>query len=185
LRERGLAVAARKPVQSFAPGEGPTDADVLAAATGERPHDVCPPRRWYPVAMAPPMAADVLGQAPFTVADLVGELQWPDGVDVGLLEGVGGPRSPLAADGDTVALATLVSADLVVLVADAGLGTINAVRLSVAALAAGSVVVMLNRHDETDELHRRNRRWLADEDGLCVVAATDDLCDVVWGRMNP
>ena len=35
-----------------------------------------------------------LGRPPFTVADLVGELGWPPGVEVGLVETVGGPRSP-------------------------------------------------------------------------------------------
>ena len=56
---------------------------------------------------------------------------WPDGVAVGLVEGVGGPRSPIAADGDNVDFARATPPDLVVLVGDAGLGTINAVRLSV------------------------------------------------------
>src|SRR5689334_19141825 len=105
LRGRGVKVAARKPVQSFEPGAGPTDADVLAAATGENPHDVCPRHRWLGVPMAPPMAADALGLSPVSLADLLSELQWPDGIHVGLLEGVGGPRSPLADDGDTVDLA--------------------------------------------------------------------------------
>src|SRR5581483_721782 len=58
LHARGVAVAARKPAQSFAPNDAHTDADVLARATGERPDDVCPPHRWYPVPLAPPMAAD-------------------------------------------------------------------------------------------------------------------------------
>ncbi len=102
LRERGIRVAARKPVQSFEPGAGPTDAEVLAAATGEIPDQVCPPHRSLPVPMAPPMAADALGRPAFTVAELGHEIEWPDDVDVGLVEGVGGPRSPLAADGDTV-----------------------------------------------------------------------------------
>ncbi len=36
FRERGLSVAARKPAQSFAPDQaGPTDAEMLASATGE------------------------------------------------------------------------------------------------------------------------------------------------------
>ena len=71
---------------------------------------------------------------PFTVADLAAELRWPDGVELGLVEGVGGPRSPIAADGDTVDLRGHIRPDVVVLVADAGLGTINAVRLSADAL---------------------------------------------------
>ena len=71
---------------------------------------------------------------------------WPDGVAVGLVEGVGGPRSPIAADGDNVDFARALAPDLVVLVADAGLGTINAVRLSVAAFDGFPVVVALNRY---------------------------------------
>ena len=34
MRERGTTVAARKPAQSFEPGSGPTDADLLAAVSG-------------------------------------------------------------------------------------------------------------------------------------------------------
>ena len=103
LRAAGLQVAARKPAQSFDPGDDPAglDAAVLGAATGEPPEQVCPPHRWYETAMAPPMAAEALGRPPFTIDDLVAELLWPDrGVDVGLVETAGGVRSPLAADGD-------------------------------------------------------------------------------------
>lgn len=109
LRRAGVSVGARKPVQSFAPGDGATDAEVLAAATGEAVEDVCPPHRWYEVAMAPPMAADALGRAPFTAADLVRELRWPQGVTVGWVETVGGPRSPIAADGDSADLAAALA----------------------------------------------------------------------------
>ena len=163
LRRHGLSVVARKPAQSFEPGHGPTDAEVLGAASGERPEDVCPPHRSYEVPMAPPMAAAVLGRPPMSLDDLVGELRWPARVDVGLVEGVGGPRSPLAVDGDSVDLADRLQPDLVLLVADAALGTINAVRLSLAALAAHPVVVLLNRFDPDDDLHRRNRVWLEGE----------------------
>ena len=67
LRAAGLRVAARKPAQSFEPGDDPAgrDAAVLGAATGETAEDVCSPHRWYEVAMAPPMAADGAGPAPF------------------------------------------------------------------------------------------------------------------------
>jgi dethiobiotin synthetase len=173
LRGTGLQVGARKPAQSFDAGDAPTDADVLAAATGEPPHDVCPPHRWYARALAPPMAADALGAPPFTVADLVAELCWPDGVDVGLIEGAGGPRSPIAADGDNVKLASAIAPDLVLLVTDAGLGTINAVRMSVVALAEEQVVVVLNRFDDHDPLHRRNRDWLSCRDGFDVVTGIE------------
>jgi dethiobiotin synthetase len=173
LRSAGLRVGARKPAQSFDAGEGPTDAEVLAAATGETPHDVCPRHRWYARALAPPMAADALGAPPFTVGDLVGELYWPDGVDVGLIEGAGGPRSPMATDGDNVRFVSAIEPDLVLLVADAGLGTINAVRMSVAAFGERQIVVVLNRFDEHDPLHRRNRDWLTCRDGFEVVTGVD------------
>ncbi len=170
LRDAGVRVAARKPAQSFDPGDDPAllDAAVLGAATGEQPEAVCPPHRWYEVPMAPPMAAEALGRPRFTVEDLTAEIAWPAGCDVGLVETAGGLRSPLAADGDCVALCGLLEPDVVLLVADAGLGTINSVRLAAAALSE-SLVVVLNRFDPDEDLHRRNRVWLADRDGLDVV----------------
>ena len=176
LRAGGLRVAARKPAQSFAPTDERTDAHVLAAATGEAPEAVCPRHRWYEVPMAPPMAADALGRPACTVAELVDELTWPDGVDLGIVETAGGVRSPLASDGDTVDLVEALQPDHVVLVADAGLGTINAVRLAHPLLAAvAPVTVFLNRYDETDDLHARNRDWLTGPEGLTVVTAVDLL----------
>jgi dethiobiotin synthetase len=176
LRAAGLRVGARKPVQSFESGDladastdAPTDADLLAAASGEPAEVVCPRHRWYERAMAPPMAAAALSRPPFTIADLVDELGWPEAVDVGVVESAGGVRSPLASDGDTVDLARALSPTLVVLVADAGLGTINAVRLSGRAFGDDPLVVVLNRYDETNELHRANRAWLADRDGFDLV----------------
>lgn len=160
---RDTTIAARKPAQSFASTETVTDADVLAAATGERRAEVCPPHRDYEVPMAPPMAARVLGREPFTIADLVAELRWPDGVELGLVESAGGVASPAAGDGDAADLARAVAPDVTVLVADAGLGTINAVRLSVAHLGGLDLVVWLNRFDESEDLHRRNRDWLRRE----------------------
>lgn len=179
LRRAGVAVAARKPVQSFEPGAGHTDAEVLAGATGEAAADVCPPARSLPVPMAPPMAAEVLGQEPPTVADLVAELTWPPGVEVGFVEAVGGVRSPIAVDGDTVELAAALGPDLVVLVADASLGAVNAVLCSAPWLAAWPTAVLLNRYDGGEDLHRRNRAWLVDRHGLDVhtdPASLEALC---------
>jgi dethiobiotin synthetase len=179
LRKSGRNVAARKPAQSFEPGDEPTDAEVLAAATGEAPETVCPRHRWYEVAMAPPMAADALGRPPIAIAELAGEIDFPAGVDVGLVETAGGVRSPIAHDGDTVTLMALLQPDAVVLVADAGLGTINAVLLSFAALAPVPVHVILNRFDRGDPLHIANRQWLSERFGLHVVIAVDELAAAV------
>lgn len=170
LRLDGRAVAARKPLQSFDPDDpGPSDAEVLAAATGEDPHDVCPADGWYAVPMAPPMAADVLGRPCPSLAEVVGAITWPDACDVGLVESVGGVRSPLATDGDSRDLVRALGVDVVLLVADAGLGTIDAVRAAVDALSPVRIVTVLNRYDDGDDLHRRNRAWLTTVDGFDVV----------------
>jgi dethiobiotin synthetase len=179
LRAAGTTVAARKPAQSFDPpaptGGPPTDADLLAQATGERPDDVCPTHRWYPVPLAPPMAADRLGLPPIHLDDLVRELAWPDDVQVGLVETAGGARSPIAHDGDGAELARRLAADVAVLVADAGLGTIHSVRVAVDALTPVPVVVVLNRFDGDDALHRENLAWLTERDGFDVVTGIPEL----------
>ena len=180
LRSQGRSVSARKPAQSFDVGRhgeylgGATDAEALAAATGEHPGDVCHSFRSYHRAMAPPIAAQVLGMPPFTVSDLVGELAWPnDGVDVGLVETAGGVRSPQADDGDVCDMMAALAPDLVVLVADAGLGTISNIRLTMDALAGVPggvpVVVVLNRYDGRHEIHRRNYEWLLERQGYRMV----------------
>ena len=183
LRSAGATVAARKPVQSFASCDPQTDADVLAAATGERPEDVCPRHRWYAMAMAPPIAAAFVGTAPPSLDELVAEVEWPaEPVQVGAVETAGGPRSPLASDGDSAALAAAVQPDLTVLVAPAGLGAINAVRLCVPVLPR-PFVVFLNHFDRSD-VHDRNLRWLQ-SDGLDVVVKLDELARRVATRPSP
>jgi len=181
LRVQGLAVAARKPAQSFEPAAtqpGTTDAELLAAATGESPSDVCPPERWYAKPMAPPMAATALGRQAFYLRDLEAALNWPRGRDVGLVELAGGLGSPQAADGDGVDLAGLLAPDLVVLVAGAGLGTLSPISLSARALgkqAKHGLVVYLNRFDGADELHSANKRWLVERQGLAVCTGVGEL----------
>jgi dethiobiotin synthetase len=179
LRRDGVGVAARKPAQSFGPDDQaagePTDADVLARAAGVDPHEVCPPDRWYPVAMAPPMAADELGRPPIALGDLVDEIRWPDVVAVGVVETAGGVRSPMAHDGDGADLIERLRPDVVIVVADAGLGVIHNVRTTVGAVPAGETVVYLNRYDPGDRLHVLNRQWLERRDGMAVETDVDGL----------
>jgi len=201
-RARGLRVAARKPAQSFAAdSDAPktqsvsnslpenadrgrfelrsesTDAEQLARASGEAPQQVCPAHRWYPVAMAPPMAADVLGRERLGLEELIREIRWPGNTDLGFVETAGGLRSPITHDADNTELIENLAPDEVLLVADAGLGTINAVRLSLAALAQQRVCVFLNRYDPTNDLHVRNRRWLVDVYGFTTVTEAGQWLD--------
>jgi dethiobiotin synthetase len=177
----GVTVAARKPAQSFEPGTGPTDADVLSSATGEVPETICRPHRWYEVPFAPPMAADSLGRPTIRQQELLEEIEWPDpSVNLGLVEMAGGVASPIADDGDPVEFVRDLNPDRFILVADAGLGTIHAVRASLALLENrfGArdepmnhdwVLVVLNRFDDGNELHRRNADWLQSKDSIDVV----------------
>lgn len=162
-RARGLRVAARKPAQSYSSTDDATDADLLAAASGEGPHDVCPAHRWYPVPMAPPMAADALGRSRIRLDELLAETRCPSGVDLALIETAGGLCSPIAHDADNLELIGRLAPTKVLLVADAGLGTLNSVRLCLRALGALPTIVFLNRFDERSDLHRRNRAWLASD----------------------
>ena len=178
LRSRGLTVAARKPVQSFDPDAGPlTDADRLAEVTGEDRHTVCPEHRWYPMRLNPPIAAMVLGLPEFTNADLSAELEQPTSADVLWVETIGGPLSPMTSDGDSADVARWLFPDLIVLVADAGRGTINAVRLAAGPFAGRRLVVMLNRY-ESNEVCSQNQTWLA-FNGFEVVADIADLAAAV------
>jgi dethiobiotin synthetase len=187
-RMRGQHVAVRKPAQSFETASAllsgsdpspnqPTDAEFLAAATGESPHTICPEHRWYAVSMAPPMAADVLGRGRLSISELIAEIRWPAGVDLGCVEIAGGLRSPITHDADSVELIARLAPDAVVLVADAGLGTINSVRLSLAAVPRMRVHVYLNRFDATNDLHARNRAWLLDVYGIATSVTITELLD--------
>ena len=180
LIARDLTVAARKPAQSHELGDSRTDADVLAEATGEDPMVVCPPHRRYEVPMAPPMAAEVLGRPLFFLDELIAEVStsWPSpAVNVGLVELAGAPRSPIATDGDGVMMSGALLPDVIVIVAAAGLGTIGAVRAAADSFRPDDdrFVVYLNRYDDRDDLHRRNRQWLADRDRFQVAVDIDEL----------
>jgi dethiobiotin synthetase len=132
------------------------------------------------------MAAEALGADPFSIDDLAVEITATAPADtIVLVEGAGGVRSPLARDGDSAALVDRLRPAVVVLVADAELGTINLVRLSAGALVHDSVVVFLNRFDERNELHRRNRAWLRDRDRFDVVTDVEELIDRVARRARP
>jgi dethiobiotin synthetase len=183
LRRRGYRVAARKPVQSYSPGEV-NDAEILSRASGEASEEVCPVHRSYAVPLAPPLAAEALGRPVPTMDDLVEEVHrgWPAGaVDVGVVEGAGGAASPLALDGDTADLGRRIGADLAVLVGEPVLGIINSSRLSRLALQPLRMTVHLNRFDPGVELHRLNREWLAARDRFHVTATGDELADAVAG----
>ena len=172
LRAEGVEVAARKPVMSFDPSDERTDARILSEAGGESETLVCPPHRRYERAMAPPMAADALGRPRISIEDLVDELGLPPS-GVALVEGVGGVRSPLAHDGDTISLIERVDPDYVIVVAPAGLGAINDVLTTRDTLGDGRpLIFFLNRFDTSDDIHVRNLAWLRDRESVPLAVTT-------------
>ena len=197
LRERGRTVRACKPVQSHDPAEAaPTDAEALAAATGQSPDDVCPPERTYPAPLAPPMAARKLGRVCPSLDELARICRSgpaPVGVGAGvagaggadlcadtcIVEGAGGLYSPLAADGDNLGLIERLDPDRVVVVAPAGLGAIHDVVACAAPLASHRPVVFLNRFDPGAEVHVLNLNWLTKVRGLMAVTSLENLAEHV------
>ena len=183
----GWSVSARLPAQTYLRDDAGTDADVLAAASGETPTEVCPPTRWYAVPMAPPMAAEVLGLPPIMLADLEREVGtgWPlRPVDVGLIGSSGGVASPLASNGDVAELARSLGTDLTVVVAEADVGAINSLRLCHEVLSPLPVVVFLNRFDPENELHLRVYEWLTKHDQFVVTKEIQVLVDLIVGRLG-
>lgn len=206
LQLQGRFVRACKPVQSHDPAEAaPTDAEALAAVTGQSPDDVCPPAYTYPVPLAPPMAARKLGRrcpsldelaricraapAPVGVEAGVGGSGAGDAeestgsadlcADLCIVEGAGGLYSPLAADGDNLDLIERLDPDRVVVVAPAGLGAIHDVVACAAPLAGRRSVVFLNHFDPGAEVHALNLNWLTKVRGLVAVTSIEDLAEHV------
>ena len=179
LRESGRVVTACKPVQSYDPDDsGPTDAAVLAAATGQSPGAVCPPERTYEVPLAPPMAARKLGRICPTLDELALSCRFAATVDVGLVEGVGGLYSPIASDGHNLDLIERIQPDLVIVVASAELGGIHDTMACTQPLSAHRRAVFCNRFDPRTEVHVLNVRWLRDA-GLDVATALPELAGIV------
>lgn len=158
LVARGLAVRARKPVESGCEercsAQGPTrlaeDAERLRRAAGclEAPETVCPLRLRAP--LAPPEAARREGRSLILARDLLPALDSrntsPE--DIWLIEGAGGLHSPLSDDALNLELATATGLP-VILVAEDRLGTLSATLSAVEALDRRGIpidAVVLNRH---------------------------------------
>lgn len=184
LQRQGCSVAARKPVQSYDPDEdSPTDAAVLATATGQHPDAVCPPEHTYPVPLAPPMAARQLGRICPTLDELARSCRFVTPVDVGLVEGVGGLYSPVASNGHNLDLIERIGPDLVIVVASAALGGIHDTMACTLPLSAYRQAVFLNRFDPGTEVHVLNVGWLRGT-GLEVAISLSELAELVSASLR-
>lgn len=185
----GHRVFAFKPIESgcAAGSEGQlqgADQELLAAAAGNWQHGPFRGLYRFPLAAAPLVAAEAAGTA--IDVDHVVRISL-DGALSGhasltLIEGAGGWRVPITQDVDIAGLARALALPVIV-VARAGLGTINHTLLTIEAVERDGLplvgVVMSHRPDDDPAATTRNRlevhrRW----PGLIVILARDlDVLD--------
>ncbi|WP_434387392.1 dethiobiotin synthase [Melittangium boletus] len=179
LADAGHAPQGFKPYESgCASLKAPADALALrAAARSELPLDlVCPHRFRAP--LAPGIAARRLGREPDWGVTLSA---WERvGRGAAVVEGAGGLFVPLDSSHDVIDLIATLALP-VVLVARAGLGTLNHTALSLAALAARNIPVaalVLSRSSPTrDPSERDNAALLAERHALQVLGPVPYLVE--------
>ena len=153
LRGSGVRALGFKPVETgVTPGE-PTDSYVLARASGEQP-DLARPLLQLPEAIAPALAAERAGISldPDAIEDRIRQLR-REGYTL-VVEGAGGVMVPLVWDYTVLDLAQTCDLDAVV-VARAGLGTLNHVAMTVMMLRSREIPIrgiVLNGRSETPDL---------------------------------
>ena len=154
LREEGFDARAVKPAQTGYPPDD--DAAYVAAACSDDDAAICLERLEPP--LAPRVAAEREGVDLSYEAIREGCERALDAADVGIVEGIGGLRVPLAGEREVIDLV----ADLdcaAVLVARSGLGTLNHTALSVDALRRRGVdvrAVVLNQYEGASVAERTN-----------------------------
>lgn len=137
LRQQGISASVRVPAQSFdETAVLATPADRLSGLLAEPASNICPPRRWFEMPLPPPIASDVLGRPRYTIADLVAETHFHPATSAGFVAVFDGPATPLAHDGDGLALVERLRPDLAIVVATGDASSINPAALAAQSLAA-------------------------------------------------
>jgi len=154
LREAGHDARAIKPCQTGHPPDD--DAGFVAEACGSDAAATC--LRYLEPALAPAVAADEVG-ADLAYDDIqAGCAEAIDDSEVGVVEGIGGLRVPLADDREVVDLVADLDVPALV-VARSGLGTLNHSALTVEALRRRDVPVrglVLNEYEGATVAERTN-----------------------------
>ncbi len=139
-RNAGRRVAVLKPVETGCAGDPPVaaDAEFLALCAGTSPEDAVLWKLRAPLAPAVAAFTEQVELSTDRIAEKVSSLASLS--DIVIVEGAGGLRVPITWEEDYLDLAVKLGAQ-VVLVARAGLGTINHTRLSLDALRRKDVPV--------------------------------------------
>ncbi|MCU4742012.1 dethiobiotin synthase [Natronoglomus mannanivorans] len=170
LRDRGIDARTVKPVQTGYPPDD--DAQVVARTCGDPEAATC--LRYLEAPLAPRVAAerdgdtvDVSLEYEQVLADCERELET---AEIGLLEGIGGLRVPLAGDREVIDLVDDLDCEAI-LVSRSGLGTLNHTALSVDALDRRGIEVrgiVLNGYAGETVAERTNPAELERMTGLPV-----------------
>jgi dethiobiotin synthetase len=135
-RERGQRVAVVKPVQTGVATGEPGDVDTIRRLIGiEDVHEFAR----FPDPLAPATAARRAGMVAPSVAEHAVAITELGDRDLVLVEGAGGLLVELDGDGGTLADLAVTTGASMVVVARAGLGTLNAAALTCQALAAREI----------------------------------------------
>lgn len=165
----GMTVGVCKPAQTGVVGDEPGDIAEVVRLTGTR--SVAEGIR-YPDPLAPETAAARAGMPPLTLSDALDVVTRVSDNDLVLVEGAGGVLVRLGPDLTALDVAEALSAPLVV-VAAAGLGTLNHTELTIAAARARGVpvagIVIGSWPDDPDLATRCNRDDLPRLTGVPIV----------------
>jgi len=179
LVDAGLSPQGFKPYESGCSSlSAPSDALALrAAARSQLPLELLCPHR-FRAPLAPGVAARRLGREPDWRTTLAAWRQLKRGPVV--VEGAGGLFVPLDSSHDVIDLASTLRLP-VLLVARAGLGTLNHIALSLEALAARRIpvaAVLLSRSSPSrDSSERDNPRLIAERHHVQVLGPVPYLMD--------
>ena len=166
LREAGVDARAVKPCQTGYPPDD--DAGFVVEACADETAATCL-RRLEP-ALAPAVAADEAGVALSYEAILSGCREAVADAEVGVVEGIGGLRVPLADGREVVDLVADLDVPALI-VARSGLGTLNHTALTVETLRARSVPVagiVLNEYAGETTAERTNPDVMTGMTGVSV-----------------
>lgn len=166
LREAGIDARAIKPAQTGHPSDD--DAAFVTSACGEPDAANC--LRYLEPPLAPRVAAEREG-IDLSYDDLLVDCERElENAEVGVVEGMGGLRVPLAGEAEVIDLLADIASDAI-LVSRSGLGTLNHAALSVDALEARGLdvrAIVLNEYRGESVAERTNPAELERMTGVGV-----------------
>lgn len=166
LRERGVDARAIKPAQTGYPPDD--DAGFVTEICGDPDAATC--LRYLEDPLAPRVAAAREGVDLSYAETRAGCERELEAAEVGIVEGIGGLRVPLAGEKEVIDLVSDLECKAIV-VARSGLGTLNHTALTVEALEARGVAVrtiVLNEYEGETVAERTNPAELESMTGLSV-----------------